>query len=575
VSYDGITLSDVQTGQIDIGRFSLDNVETISLNNGQSDNIFQPARSFAAASLLSIRTKTPSFDVGKKYNANISVKSGSFGLINPALLYQHKLNEKTAFSFSGEWLSSHGEYPYLLDYSYSGDGLQSRETRKNTDVKHIRLESSVHLNISETDKACVKAYYYQSERGLPGATVFYNTDNFSSQRLWDQTFFAQAHYEKKISQLWSVQFNAKFNAGKLNYLDTTYHNDIGKMESKYRQEEYYLAATAMYRPTARWMITYSTDGFINHMDAAFETPALTDAFARPTRYNLLNVLAARYVDDKFSATSSLLSTIVKDVVVNGDAGEQYRKWSPFMSVSWQPFKTEDLRFRAFYKHLFRLPTFNDLYYARSGNAGLKPETTYQWNGGITWLAKPAKLFSEILLTADFFKNKVMDKIIAMPSKNIFVWSMTNLGMVDITGYDFSADGKINISGDVKCTLSGTYTWQKAIDVTDPDGRTYGHQLPYTPRISGSGRAAVENPFVNIAYSVIWSGKRYAGYQNYAENRLPAYADHGLSLYRNFNIKNVKLHVKTEVMNLLNKQYAVVKWFPMPGRSFRFTAGIQF
>ena len=44
VGYDGITISDCQTGQIDIGRFSLDNVDRLSLSNGQSDNIFQIGR---------------------------------------------------------------------------------------------------------------------------------------------------------------------------------------------------------------------------------------------------------------------------------------------------------------------------------------------------------------------------------------------------------------------------------------------------------------------------------------------------------------------------------------------------
>lgn len=40
IGYDGIAITDCQTGQIDIGRFSLDNVDRLSLNNGQSDNIF-------------------------------------------------------------------------------------------------------------------------------------------------------------------------------------------------------------------------------------------------------------------------------------------------------------------------------------------------------------------------------------------------------------------------------------------------------------------------------------------------------------------------------------------------------
>lgn len=49
VSYDGVTITDAQSGQVDISRFSLDNVETVSLSIGQSDDIFQTARMYASA----------------------------------------------------------------------------------------------------------------------------------------------------------------------------------------------------------------------------------------------------------------------------------------------------------------------------------------------------------------------------------------------------------------------------------------------------------------------------------------------------------------------------------------------
>ena len=78
VGYDGITLTDCQTGQIDIGRFSLDNVDRLSLNNGQSDNIFQPARFFASAGILNIQTLTPLFTKGKKTNIAGAFKTGSW-----------------------------------------------------------------------------------------------------------------------------------------------------------------------------------------------------------------------------------------------------------------------------------------------------------------------------------------------------------------------------------------------------------------------------------------------------------------------------------------------------------------
>lgn len=37
VGYDGIAVTDCQTGQVDIGRFSLENVDRLMLSNGQSD----------------------------------------------------------------------------------------------------------------------------------------------------------------------------------------------------------------------------------------------------------------------------------------------------------------------------------------------------------------------------------------------------------------------------------------------------------------------------------------------------------------------------------------------------------
>lgn len=80
VGYDGITLTDCQTGQIDIGRFSLDNVDRLSLNNGQSDNIFQPARFFASAGILNIQTLTPQFTKDKKNQHSRSFQNRFLGI---------------------------------------------------------------------------------------------------------------------------------------------------------------------------------------------------------------------------------------------------------------------------------------------------------------------------------------------------------------------------------------------------------------------------------------------------------------------------------------------------------------
>ena len=77
IFYDGIELGNAQNGQIDLGQFSLDNVEEISLYNGQRSAIFQPASDFGNAGSVYIRTKAPRFMMGWRYNLLVRAKYGS------------------------------------------------------------------------------------------------------------------------------------------------------------------------------------------------------------------------------------------------------------------------------------------------------------------------------------------------------------------------------------------------------------------------------------------------------------------------------------------------------------------
>lgn len=52
VFYNGVQLGNAQNGQVDLGRYSLDNVESISLYNGQKSDIFQTAKDFSASSAI-------------------------------------------------------------------------------------------------------------------------------------------------------------------------------------------------------------------------------------------------------------------------------------------------------------------------------------------------------------------------------------------------------------------------------------------------------------------------------------------------------------------------------------------
>lgn len=564
VSYDGITISDSQTGQVDIGRFSLDNVDRLTLNNGQSDNIFQPARMFASAGVLNIQTLTPRFAPGKSTHINGSFKTGSWGLVNPALRIEQKINDRWALVANGEWMSADGRYSYTMHYGEKSDST-STEKRKNTEVNTLRTEAELFGNFSDTEQWRLKAYYYQASRGLPGATTLYY--DYASQHLWDKNTFVQSQYKKEFNRKWVFQTSAKWNWNYQRYLDPDYKGSTGKSENKYYQQEYYLSASVLYRILNNLSFSLASDGSIQTLNADLKN------FAQPSRYAWLTAVAGKYVNNWLTASASLLATVVNEHTHFGAVAGNHRKLTPYISASFKPFENEELRIRGYYKDIFRLPTFNDLYYNEVGNTGLSPEKTSQYNLGITYGKEINRFLPYVSATIDAYYNKVEDKIIAIPTKNIFVWSMVNLGEVEIKGLDATASIALEPLKDIRLNLSGNYTYQRAIDVTDRDGKTYNQQIAYTPRVSGSGQAALETPWVNLSYSLVHSGKRYALGQNLAENRLAKYTDHSLAVSRDFRLKAVKLNLQAEVLNLLDKNYEIVRNFPMPGRSVRVTVSL--
>nr|WP_044653984.1 TonB-dependent receptor [Bacteroides acidifaciens] len=572
VGYDGITVTDCQTGQIDIGRFSLDNVDQLSLSNGQSDNIFQPARFFASAGILNIQTLTPRFKKGKRTNISAAFKTGSWGLVNPSVLIEQQLTPKWTVTANGEWMSSDGQYPYTLHYGNTADDLTSREKRKNTDVQTFRAEAGLYGNFSDKEQWRLKAYYFQSSRGLPKATTLYN--DYSAQHLWDKNTFVQSQYKKEFSRQWVFQTSAKWNWSYQRYLDPDTKNSLGKTENSYYQQEYYLSASVLYRLLSNLSFSLSTDGSINTMDTNLAN------FAQPTRYSWLTAFAGKYVNDWLTISASALATIINEDVKEGGSAGNHRKLTPYVSASFKPFRNEEFRIRFFYKDIFRLPSFNDLYYQEVGNTKLKPENARQYNIGLTYSKNVCSFLPYLSATVDAYYNKVTDKIIAYPTKNLAIWSMRNLGSVDIKGIDVTGNLSLQPWEKIRINLSGNYTYQRALDVTSsaPDseeGRTYKHQIAYTPRVSASGQAGIETPWINLSYSFLFSGKRYIQGENIAENRMNSYSDHSISANRSFNILKTHTTISLELLNISDKNCEIVKNFPMPGRSVRATISIKY
>lgn len=558
VCYDGVTITDAQSGQVDISRFSLDNVEMVSLSIGQADDIFQTARVYASAGALSVKTKKPVFE-GKPVNLQAKVKGGSFGLFNPMLRYEQKINNRFSVSLHTDWLSAKGSYPFTL---VNGE-VVTEEKRKNSDIQALRLEGNVYGDFGKSGQLTGKVYYYDSERGLPGSVILYNNNN--NERLWDNNFFTQLQYTNRLADNLSLQAHAKYNYSFSKYRDVNKKYASGKQEDLNTQQEYYGSIGMLYAPIRNFSASLTTDLAHNILENNFMNAP------QPKRLTSLSVLSAQYKSSMFTATASLLGTYITDRVKTGDTPADRKRLSPAVSASLRPFPDNAFRIRASYKDIFRVPTFTDLYYLRMGNTNLQPEKATQYNVGLTWSGEVSDWLRYLSLSVDGYYNKVKDKIVAIPT--MYIWKMMNMGEVDIKGVDVNFSSEIPLPKEMSLLLAASYSFQHTIDITNPEDKNYKDQIPYTPKHSGNASLTFENPWVNISYNLSAAGDRYALPQNIESNLIDRYVEQSLSLNRAFNLKKCKLRLQGEVINLGDKTYDIIQYYPMPGRSWRLSMSV--
>lgn len=556
VSYDGVMVADAQSGQVDVGRFSLDNVSVLSLEIGQGDDIFRTAREFTSAGTLSLKTYKP-----QKNTFYARIGSGAFGFADAALHQDLVFGDGWAASFNANLLYCEGGYPFTL---VNGDSL-TREKRADSDVRSLSYEGNLFGVLAGGDFR-LKLYGYNSERGLPGAVNLYNKDN--KERLWDDNFFAQVKYELPLSPFFAIKSALKYSYQFSEYDEWNKNYASGLQVDKNTQNEVYASLGVNCSPSPLFSLALTGDFSYSTLENNFVNSKA------PKRFSSYAVIAARYGGEVVSATASLLGTWVRDEVRNvAVQPSPYRSLSPSLSLSYRPSPCVPLRLRLSFKENYRIPTFADLYYLRLGNVNLKPERALQGNVGLIWGGACSGLFDKFSVTADIYYNKVYDKIVALPT--MYVWRMMNFGEADIAGNDLAISASLPLAGGLSILADAGYSFMYAVDVTDVSSKNYRHQLPYTPRHSGKFSLTFFNPWVNVSYNMVAVGERYMLPQNTARNRMSGYVDHSFSLNREFVFKRCSLRLQGELLNVANCNYEVVAYYPMPGFSWRLSTTFLF
>lgn len=579
VFYDGIEIGNAQNGVVDLGRYSLDNMEAVSLYNGQKSNIFQSAKDFASASSVYMTTKSPDFQNERKTNMRFAFRTGAFDLINPTAVWEQQLNNNLTSSFNAEYTKSSGKYKYRykkINNLNDGGGYDTTAIRQNGDIQILRLEQALFGKISGGEWK-TRLYFYKSERGYPGAIikgVFKHDD-----RQDDRNFFFQSSLKKRMSKVYSSQLLAKYAYDYIYYV-----SDDKKYQNTYKIHDVYLSSANMFNILPFWSANIAIDYQYNKMNS--DIPE----FIYPVRNAAWVAASSSLYWNKFKFQASMLYNYTheqthKDVKTDDQSNQttgthrqytkkNYKQLTPSLVTSWQPFENENFYIRAFYKNTFRMPTFSEMYMAYMGNLSsfLRPENAKQYDLGIVY-SKSITRNVGIEVQSDVYYNHIKDKLMAIAGGANFRWSMVNKGLVKIKGLDSSIAANYRVNDDLKFTGKLNYTYQDAKDYTpievQSDTISYKGQIPYIPWNSGTAIVNITYKNWDFNYSFVYTGKRYSSSANSPVTGVKEWYTNDLSISKVFRTRKLLWNATMEVNNLFNESYEVISGYPMPGTNFKF------
>lgn len=539
VYLDGIRITNAQNGQVDLGKYSLSNMESVSLYNANKNERLQSASEYASAATVYMQTKRPD-----KTTLNVEYGNGSFGL-NKVKGY---FSLKNYFFVDAEYQHTDGDYKFKFK-SASEDTIGRRH---NSDISFYRLEAAGFYKGFTTH-----IYYYNSERGLPGPVIRRLTDQWdSTDRQWDQNFFVQTSY-KKLWEKFGLRANLKYSFDYLHYLqDPSTNASAMYCNNHYAQQDVYGSVSGSYN--WRWLsLTASTD--LRWTDLNCDVYKFNYVYRIDSK-SLLSAIAS-YKGLEFNV--ALLYTHVQDHT-KGQASPLKRLTPMFLAS----YKKNAWVFRAFHKRIFRAPTLNDLYYTLVGSTSLKPEYTSQWDAGIDYRGKT------LHFAIDGYYNEIEDKIVAIPMKCQFRWSMVNFGMVKSLGLSLSG-GYDREWGKFSLATNANYTCQSDRDYSMPSDPEYKHYVPYSPLHSGSLIVDLGYDSYSLCTSFLYTGERFALVSNNSDDLLSDWYTVDLKLNKRFLLKNgIVLQGTVECNNVTDSRHEVVKRYPMPGRNWKFTIKLE-
>ncbi|MCL3781059.1 TonB-dependent receptor [Prolixibacteraceae bacterium JC049] len=530
VNWNGFPINSVTLGSSDLSSIPAGHFDNVSLVYGASGTLFGSG-TFGGALNLGTDPRLTT----KGFNGALNLEAGSLNSFGGGLNLSYA-NEKMAYSGVLWGKMSDGNFKYY-DYIARKD-----KKRNNADwYNHGTIQQlgwalnpttyidggvwmqAKRLNLPSIIGSQEPYEEMQKDSTLKTFVRLRKRFKRSALAVKSALFFDDTHYTKRLSKGDDYSINSRIKSKRW-YADVNYRNYITDWMS--------------------WDVA-GTFTWINADVTAYGTDK--------NEYDWALINALKFYKDRWSGQVSMRkewnTAFNSDWLLGGNVGYQ--------------FIPQRLKAVAAFSQKFRKPTFNDRYWIPGGNKDLKPEDGNSWELNIEAnLIEEKNIKWKALLSG--YKSSIENMIVWRPQGA--VWSPENYMEVDNQGIDLSTQAQFKFR---------KIDWSSQFSILVNDSKVKNteenQKMFYAPKFSWSWNNSIQYNGFLLGIQNSYTASRY--YDN--KEKLDDFALMHVWVEKGLTVGQLNVVVKGKVSNILNKEYELVRSYPMPGRQWEMNVAIRF
>ncbi len=534
ILWNGFNLSSPMNGMQDMALLPVNFVNRVKVQYGGAGALWG---SGAIGGSIHLNNK-PEFNKGFSLGSTFSV--GSF----------NDRQENISLEFSkNKFISSTKCFQHQAqnNYPYTNVGKYGKpvELLQNAQIAQSGLLQENYLKLTDNQNVSVRLWLQNNSRHIPASM----TSSLSKAIQVDQSLRLTAEWQsiqKKVSYFSRVAyFNENFQ-----YTDPAISlNSVSNTSAFIAETEAKISVSLLHTLNVGVNNTYNK--------------ALTQNYSfSPTR-NRISFFGSYLFANKASNFKTTCA-VRQEIVGNGSNPFTFSLGSALRIL-------RNMRLRGSVTKNYRIPTFNDLYWAQGGNPNLLPENGYSEEIALGYMA--CKNNFAIEYETAVFNSNVQQWIMWIPN-HVGIWSPENVQKVwsrglenDVKIYYTLAKVKFNAG------FHYQYILTTAEEIATKEQSSIHKQLPYTPTEKAIFNVGVHYRNFKAQLNYNYVGYRYTTTDN--TQFLAPFATLGLDLSKSITVKNCQVTAFFQANNLSNVAYQMIAYFATPGRSFQFGLSINF